>query len=115
MVKSRGELIMEIAKETRLDRMREMSDDEDEDDDNGGDAVAPPAATLPPHAPPAAAAPEEIILEEGPMEMIPEHEAPMPHEVILADVEPELSQPHLYLDNSDELDDPSEAEYDVDE
>jgi hypothetical protein len=94
MVKSRGELIMEIAKETRLDRMGEMSDDEDEDDDNGGDAAAPP-----PHAPPAAAAPEEIVVEEGPMEMIPEHEAPMPHEVILADVEPELSQPHLYLDD----------------
>jgi hypothetical protein len=29
--------------------------------------------------------------EEGPMEVIPEQEALMPHEVILVDVEPEVS------------------------
>jgi hypothetical protein len=30
------------------------------------------------------------------MEMIPEQETPVPHEVILADAEPEMSQPRLY-------------------
>jgi hypothetical protein len=39
--------------------------------------------------------PEEID-EEGPMEAIPEQEAPMPHEVILADVEPKMPQLRLY-------------------
>jgi hypothetical protein len=57
------------------------------------------------------------------------------HEVILADAEPELPQPHLFnmivreyeespprmvtspheLDDLDDLDDPTEADYDVDE
>jgi hypothetical protein len=115
MVKSQGELIMEIAKETGLDCMGEVFEDEDEDDNAGGDAATLPAAAPPSHAPLAAATPEEIIVEEGPMEMIPEQEALVPHEVILADVEPKLSQPQLYLDDSDESDDPSEAEYDVDE
>jgi hypothetical protein len=32
----------------------------------------------------------EEINEEGPMEAIPEQEAPMPHEVVLADAEPEM-------------------------
>jgi hypothetical protein len=36
-----------------------------------------------------AAVPEENN-EEGPMEVIPEQEAPMPHEVVLADAEPEV-------------------------
>jgi hypothetical protein len=40
--------------------------------------------------PPAAAAPEEVIEEEDPIEMVPEQEAPMAHELILADAEPEL-------------------------
>jgi hypothetical protein len=47
MVESCGELLMEIARETRLDRMGE----EEKDADDGGDAAAPPAATPPPPAP----------------------------------------------------------------
>jgi hypothetical protein len=39
---------------------------------------------------PPATAPEEIN-DEGHVEMIPEQEAPVPHEVILADDEPEMS------------------------
>jgi hypothetical protein len=39
--------------------------------------------------------PEEID-KEGPIEVIPEQEAPMPHEVILADAEPEMPQLCLY-------------------
>jgi hypothetical protein len=34
--------------------------------------------------------PEEIVEEEAPVEMVLEKEAPEVHEVILADVEPEL-------------------------
>jgi hypothetical protein len=43
MVESRDELIMEIAKETGLDRMGEDAKDEqkDEDADDRGDAAAP--------------------------------------------------------------------------
>jgi hypothetical protein len=50
MVESCDELIMEIAKETGLDRMGEDAEDEDEDEDgnNGGDATAPPIAVTPP-------------------------------------------------------------------
>jgi hypothetical protein len=61
--------------------------------------------------------------------MVPEQEAPMAHEVNLADVEPELSQPRLYrtlmrdyeespskmMDDLDDLDDPTEASSDMDE
>jgi hypothetical protein len=85
MVKSRDELLMEIVRETRLDRMGEDEDEEEEEEDadDGGDATSPPATV-----------PEEIN-EEGPVEVIPEQEALMPHEVILADVEPEM--PHLRL------------------
>jgi hypothetical protein len=39
--------------------------------------------------------PEEID-EEGPVEVIPRHEASMPHEVVLADAEPEVPQLRLY-------------------
>jgi hypothetical protein len=39
--------------------------------------------------------PEEID-EKGPVEAIPKQEALMPHEVILADAEPEVPQLHLY-------------------
>jgi hypothetical protein len=39
--------------------------------------------------------PKEID-EEGPVEVIPEQEAPMTHEVVLADVEPMMPQLHLY-------------------
>jgi methyl coenzyme M reductase subunit C-like uncharacterized protein (methanogenesis marker protein 7) len=130
MVESCDELLMEIARETGLDRMGEDEDDEEEEEDanNGGDATTPPAATPPPLAPPAAV-PEEIH-KEGPMEAIPEQEAPMPHEVILADVELEMPQPHLYHalmrdyevnplrleDDFDDLDnDPSKDHSDMDE
>jgi hypothetical protein len=91
MIKSRNEFIMDIAKEIGLDCMGEDAEAEDEDDDDGGDAVAPPATG--PHI---AAAPEEIIEEVDPVEIVPEQEAPMAHEVILADAEPELPQPRLY-------------------
>jgi hypothetical protein len=67
---------MEIAEEYGLSRMGENDDDEDEDDE--GNTVAPPA-------PAPAAVPEEIIKEEAPVEMVPEQEAPMVHEVILVD------------------------------
>jgi hypothetical protein len=93
MVESHDELLMEIARETGLDRMGEDEDDEEEEED-GGDATAPPAAAPPPLVPPAAV-PEEID-EEGPMEAIPEQEAPVSHEVILVDVEPVVPQVRLY-------------------
>jgi hypothetical protein len=86
----KGELLMEIARETGLDRMGEDEEEEEEEDaDDGGDAAAPP-----PWVPPAAV-PEEIN-EEGPMEAIPEQEVPMPHEVIMAEAEPEIPQLRLY-------------------
>jgi hypothetical protein len=34
--------------------------------------------------------PKEIIKEEAPMQMVPKQEAPVVHELILADAEPEL-------------------------
>jgi predicted nuclease with TOPRIM domain len=43
MIQSYDELILEMAKEYRLNRMGENNDDEDEDDDDEGNAVAPPA------------------------------------------------------------------------
>jgi hypothetical protein len=92
MVESHDELLMEIIRETGLDHMGEDAEDEeeeeDEDADDGGDATAPPAPVPPPPMPPTAV-PEEID-DEGPMEMIPEQEAPVPHEVILVDAEPEI-------------------------
>jgi hypothetical protein len=84
---------MEIAREMGLDHMGEDEDDE-EDADDGGDATAPPAAAPPPPAPPSAV-PEEID-EEGPVEVIPEQEAPMPHKVVPTDAEPVMPQLHLY-------------------
>jgi hypothetical protein len=85
MVKSHNELIMEIARETGLDRMGEDAENEEEDEDaDDGDAAAPPIL-----APPTAA-PEEID-DEGPVEMVPEQEAPVAHEVILTDAETEMS------------------------
>jgi hypothetical protein len=42
-----------------------------------------------------AAMPEEIN-KEGPLEAISEQEAPMPHEIVLADAEPEMPQLRLY-------------------
>jgi hypothetical protein len=63
--------------------------DDVEDDDGEGNAITSPA-------PAPATVPEEIIKEEAPMEMVPEREALVAHEVILADVEPEPSQPRLF-------------------
>jgi hypothetical protein len=83
--------------------------------------------------------PEEIIEEEALVEMVPKQEAPMAHEVILADAEPEPPQPRLFnmimrvyeerpprkengphelhdLDDLDDLDDdPNEGCFDMDE
>jgi hypothetical protein len=86
MIESRDELLMEIARETGLDCMGEDEDDEEEEDDadDGGDAAAPPTTVPPPPVPPAVA-PEEID-DEGPVEVIPEQEAPVLHEVVLVDV-----------------------------
>jgi hypothetical protein len=98
MVESHDELIMEIAKETGLDCMGEDAEDEveDEDADDGGDATTPLVdVAWPPILVPPAAAPEEIV-EEGSVEMVPEQEALVVHEVILADAEPEMTQPRLY-------------------
>jgi hypothetical protein len=69
------------------------------------------------------------------MQMVPEQEAPMVHEVILIDAKPEQPQPRLFnmilrdyeesplmmvdglceLDNLDDLDELTKAEYDMDE
>jgi hypothetical protein len=96
MVESHDELLMEIARETGLDCMGEDEDEEEEEEDadDREDAAAPPAAAPPPPAPPATV-PKDVD-EEGPMEAIREQEAPMPHEVILADAEPEVPQLCLY-------------------
>jgi hypothetical protein len=130
MIESRDELLMDNAREMGLDRMGEDEDEEEEEEDadDGGDAATPPAAAPPPPAPPASM-PEEID-EEGPMEVIPEQEAPMPCEVVLADAEPEIPLLRLYHalmrdyeehplwmeDDFDDLDnDPSEGRSDMDE
>jgi hypothetical protein len=125
MVKSRDELIKEFADKYGYNRS-----DEDEDDDDGGDATAPPAAAPPPAPTPLVAAPYEIIVdEEDLVEMVPEQEPPEAHDVILTDAEPKLPQPRLFnvfvrdyeesrlrmMDNLDDLDDPTEADYNVDE
>jgi hypothetical protein len=131
MVESQDELIMEITRETRLDRMGEDAEDEEKDEDanDGGDATTPPSVVSPPPVPPATAAAEEID-DEGLMEMIPEQEAPVPREVILADAKPKMSQPHLYhalmrdyeespprmMEDLDDLDDdPNEGRSDMDD
>jgi hypothetical protein len=81
MVQSRDELIMEMAEEYGVNRMGENDNDK-------GNVVASPAPT-------SAAMPKEIIEEEAPMEMVPEQEALVAHEMILADAEPEPPQPRL--------------------
>jgi hypothetical protein len=120
MVESRDELLMEIARETRLDCMGEDDEDEEEEEDvdDGQDATTPPTAM-----------PEEVD-NEGHAEMIPEREAPVPHEVILANAEPEMPQLRLYHalvkdyeehplrmeDDYDDLNnDPNEGRSDMDE
>jgi hypothetical protein len=124
MIESHDEMLMEIARETGLDHMGE----EEEDADDGGGAAAPPA-TAPPPLVPHVTAPEEIN-EEGPVEVIPEQEAPVPHGVVSADVDPMMPQLLLYHvlmrdyeenplrleDDFDDLDnDPSEDLSDIDE
>jgi hypothetical protein len=84
MIQSRDKLIMEMAEEYGLKRMGERDDDENEDDDDEGNATAPPAPVPPTDVP------EEIVEEEALVEMVPKQELPMAHEIILADVEPEL-------------------------
>jgi hypothetical protein len=140
MIQSHDELNMEIADEYGLNCMGEDNEDEDDDeyedeehvsiveddDDDGGDAVTPPV-----HVPPTAAPMEIIIKGEGedPVEMVLEQEAPKVHEVILPDAEPKPLQPYLYtmvmtdseespsrmFDDMDDLDDSTEADYDMDE
>jgi hypothetical protein len=61
MIQSCDELILEMAEEYGLNRMRENDDDEDEIDDDEGNVVTPPA-------PAPAAVPEEIVEEEDPVE-----------------------------------------------
>jgi hypothetical protein len=87
MAESRDELLMEIARETRLNRMDEGEGGEEEETDDKGDVTAPPAAAPPPPVPPAVV-PEEIH-EEGPLEAIPEQEDLKPHEVTTTEVESE--------------------------
>jgi hypothetical protein len=113
MVESRDELLMEIARDRRLDHMDE-DEGEEEEMDNEGDVAAPPAAAPPPPAPPTDI-PEEIH-EEGPMEAISEQEDLMPHEVTTAEVESETPQHHLYHTlMRDYEEDPLRLEDDFDE
>jgi hypothetical protein len=96
MVESHDELLMDIAREMGLDHMGEDEDEEEEEEDaaDGGDATTPPTIAPPPPVPPTAMS--EEIDEEGPVEAIPEQEAPMLHGVILAAAEPEVPLLHLY-------------------
>jgi hypothetical protein len=66
LVESRNKLIMEIAMETKLDRMGEYVEDEEEDEDADDKDVATPPIPAPP-----AAAPEEVVEDEEPIEMVP--------------------------------------------
>jgi hypothetical protein len=143
IVESHDELIMDFVDTYGYNRSDEDAKDEDEDEDeyNGGDATAPlatvphptpvPPAVVPTSIPtPPAAAPEVIIIdEEDLVEMVPELEAPEAHDVILVDGETKLLQPHLFnvlvrdheespsrmMDDLDDLNDLTEADYDVDE
>jgi hypothetical protein len=68
-------------------------------------------------------------MEEDPVEMVPKQEALVVQEVILADAEPEMPQPHLdhalmrdyeespsrMMDDFDYLDHPNEGRCDMDE
>jgi hypothetical protein len=121
MIESRDELIMEFTDKYGYNHNNEDANDEDGDD--GGDGTAPPAAVPPLVPTPLATAPEVIIFEvEDPVEIVPEQETPMVHDVILAD-------PYLFnvlmrdyeesssrmMDVLDDLDDLTEADYDVNE
>jgi hypothetical protein len=119
MVECRDEVITEIAKEIGLDRMGEDAEAEDDNDNDRGDVATPPVVVVPPATP----VPKEIVMEEDPVEMVPEQGDHVTHEVILADAEPEMLQPRLYrtlmrdyeespsrmMDDLDDLDDPTEA------
>jgi hypothetical protein len=126
MIQSHDELITKMVEWYELNHLGENDEEEDEDDDDEGNAIAPPAPVPP------AAAPKEIIKEEAPVEMVSKQEAPVVHEVNLADVEPEPrlfnmimrdyeeSPPRMEngpheLDDLDDLDDLTEVDYDVDE
>jgi hypothetical protein len=61
MIQSHDELILEMAEEYGLNRIRENDDDEDDDDE--GNTVAPPA-------PAPAVVPEEIVEEEASWRMV---------------------------------------------
>jgi hypothetical protein len=87
MIQSHDEMIMEVAEQYGLNSMGENDDDEDDDDELN--AVAPPA-------PAPAAVAEEIIEQEAPVEMVPDQEALVAHEVILTGAEPEPPQPRLF-------------------
>jgi hypothetical protein len=130
MVESHDEMLMEIAREMGLDHMGEDEEEEEEEEnaDDGGDATAPPATAPPPPMPPVVV-PEEID-KECPLEAIPGQEAPMPHEVVMAEAEPDKPPLRLYHallwdyeenplrleDDFDDLDDdPNEGRSDVDE
>jgi hypothetical protein len=89
MIQSCDELTMEMAEEYGLNHMGENDVYEDEDDDDEGNTVAP-------LAPAPAVVPEEIVKEGAPMEMVPEQQAPLAHEVTLADAEPKPPQPRLF-------------------
>jgi hypothetical protein len=59
--------------------------------------------------------PEEIN-EEGPMKAILEQEVPMPHEVVMAEAEPEIPQLRLYRALvGDYEENPLRLEYDFDD
>jgi chromosome segregation ATPase len=82
MIQSCDELILEMTEEYGLNRMGENDDDEDDDDDDKGNKAEPPG-------PAPAAVPEEFIKKEAHVEIVPEQEAPVAHEVILAYAGPE--------------------------
>jgi hypothetical protein len=67
MIRSRDELILEMAEEYPLNHMGENDDDEDEDDNVEGNTVAPPAPT--PAAVPEEIIEEEALVENGPHEL----------------------------------------------
>jgi hypothetical protein len=110
MVESHDELILEFADKYGYNRS-DADDDEEEDDERGDDTTS--TAVEPPPAP--AATPKKIVVnEEDPVEMVLEQEEPEVHDVVLADAVTELS-PSRMMDDLDDLDDPTEADYDVDE
>jgi hypothetical protein len=84
MIQSRDDLIMEMAEEYVLNCIGE-NDDADE-----GNATATPMP-----APPTVV-PEDIVKVVAPVETVPEKEASVAHEVILADAELERLQPRLF-------------------